>query len=58
MTDTKWKVPTEAKYLVYAGSEKMDLGPKGEPQCYCRSQQQAEHMAKFWAPAGYWEEAV
>ena len=43
-------------FHVYPGSEKLDLGPKGEPQALCRSRGQAEYMAKFWGEAGYVEE--
>lgn len=46
---------TEPKYAVYPGSEKIDLGDK-RIACLCSSQKQAEHMAEFWAPYGYWEE--
>lgn len=42
-------------YSVYAGSERVDLGPKGEPQVLCKSLAQAMHMMKFWPGAGYVE---
>ena len=43
-------------FHVYPGSEKMDLGPKGEPQVLCQSENQAKHMVTFWEYAGYYEE--
>lgn len=55
---------TEAKvklgaypFHVYPGSEKLDLGVKGEPVVLCQSENQAKHMAQFWGSAGYYEEA-
>jgi hypothetical protein len=48
--------PTRYPFHVYPGSEKLDLGPKGEPQALCRSREQAAHMAKAWGEFGYYEE--
>ena len=51
------KVPFDLcdfKYAVYAGSERLDLGPE-RVSVLCESEEQAKHMAKFWAPYGYYE---
>jgi hypothetical protein len=41
-------------FHVYPGSEKLDLGPKGQPAVLCQSEGQAKHMATFWRNAGYY----
>lgn len=52
--------PSEVKsipelwYVVYSGSEKVDLGDK-RPACFCQSRVQAEHMIELWPGTGYWE---
>jgi hypothetical protein len=55
--DEKTQTMSAYPFHVYPGSEKMDLGPKGEPQVLCQNRSQAEHMAKFWGEAGYVEAA-
>ena len=42
------------RYVVFPGSEKLDMGPK-RPACLCESEQQAQWMAKVRAPHGYYE---
>lgn len=42
-------------YVVYSGSENLDIGDK-VAVAFCSSEPQAAHMAKFWAPYGYYEE--
>jgi hypothetical protein len=42
------------KFAVYSGSEKLDIGDK-RISCLCESEAQANHMAAFWAPYGYYE---
>lgn len=45
-------------FVVYPGSEHLDLGPKGAPQVLCRTREQADHMRKFWGEGGYVEEVL
>jgi hypothetical protein len=45
---------TTMHFAVYSGSEKLEYGDK-RLSCLCESEAQAQHMAKFWAPWGYYE---
>jgi hypothetical protein len=47
-------VTKDFPFVVFPGSEKLDLGP-AEPVAFCQSQQQAEALiASLWPGLGYW----
>ena len=52
---TKIIDPSLYLFAVYAGSENIDLGPKGDPQALCQTKTQAEALIKaLWPGFGYY----
>ena len=57
MTTTPTTLLQSGKFVVFSGSERLDLGPK-RPSVICESEAQALHMITLWPGTGYYEPIV